>query len=136
MVISGSVFCFLYTIYHQCRDGDRVTSGNRTASSFFHLWRKFNCFKCPVDWYITLVIIERTKAMGGVIISKDLTDKTEEKIIKLLSFASKMGTLVYGKERLERHLQAARNKWIFLASDCSENTKKMWRNKSSSTGAR
>jgi len=47
-----------------------------------------------------------------------------------------MGTLIYGKERLERHLQTTQSKWIFLASDCSENTKKMWLNKSASNGSK
>ncbi len=57
----------------------------------------------------------------------------EEKIINLLSFASRMGKLVYGKERLERYLNTAETKILFLASDCSSNTKKYWVNKCDST---
>ncbi len=47
-----------------------------------------------------------------------------------------MGTLIYGKERLERYLNASNFKILFLASDCSENTKKMWVNKCDSTNAK
>jgi len=47
-----------------------------------------------------------------------------------------MGTLIYGKERLERHLSASHLKLLFLASDCSDNTKKMWVNKCNSNNAK
>lgn len=63
-----------------------------------------------------------------------MNDKIEEKIIGLLSFASKMGTLIYGKESLERYLNSNHFKILFLASDCSDNTKKMWFNKTATTG--
>ena len=53
----------------------------------------------------------------------------EDKIMNLLSFASRMGKLIYGKERLERYLNGKGEKWLFLASDCSSNTQSFWVNK-------
>jgi len=46
-----------------------------------------------------------------------------------------MGALVFGKESLERYLDSNHFKILFLASDCSDNTKKMWLNKTTTTGA-
>lgn len=71
-----------------------------------------------------------------MIISIVIKKVTERKIITLLSFASKMGALIYGKEKLERHLHASRLKILFIASDCSNNTKKMWVNKCDSNHAK
>lgn len=45
-----------------------------------------------------------------------------------------MGSLIYGKERLERELKSNTLQILFLASDCSENTKKLWVNKTTPTG--
>ncbi len=47
-----------------------------------------------------------------------------------------MGKLVYGKERLERHLNASGLKMLFMASDCSDNTKKYWHNKTNTTNTK
>jgi len=44
-----------------------------------------------------------------------------------------MGSLIYGKERLERELTSNKVKMLFLASDCSINTQKMWVNKTTTT---
>lgn len=56
----------------------------------------------------------------------------EEKILNLLAFSSKMGKLIYGKERLENYLRDNHPAIIFLACDCSENTQKLWINKCTS----
>lgn len=55
--------------------------------------------------------------------------KEEDKIVNLLSFASRMGKLIYGKERLERYLNGKGERWLFLASDCSSNTQTYWEKK-------
>lgn len=61
---------------------------------------------------------------------KSLPDcKTEEKVLNLLSFASRMGKLIYGKEKLERYLFSKGDKLLFMASDSSLNTQKYWINK-------
>jgi len=58
----------------------------------------------------------------------------EEKIVNLLSFASRMGKLLYGKERLERYLNGKGERWLFMASDCSLNTQSFWEKKCSAVG--
>jgi len=40
-----------------------------------------------------------------------------------------MGTLIYGKEKLERYLFSKGDKIMFIASDSSLNTRKYWLNK-------
>lgn len=69
--------------------------------------------------------------MKGIIENPD----KEEKILKLMGFSSKMGKLIYGKEPLENYLKDNANTMIFLASDCSQNTQKLWINKCSYNNA-
>lgn len=60
------------------------------------------------------------------IIKKDI----EEGVLSLLGFSSRMGALIYGKEKLLSYLYTQNAYYmLFLSSDCSENTRKFWLDK-------
>jgi ribosomal protein L7Ae-like RNA K-turn-binding protein len=65
-----------------------------------------------------------------------IKNEIQEKIINLLGFSSRMGALIYGKEKLISYLYTQNTFYmLFLASDSSENTKKFWEDKSKSLDA-
>jgi len=67
---------------------------------------------------------------------KIINDEIADKVLTLLGFSSRMGALIYGREKIISYLYT-QNKFymLFLSSDCSENTRKFWMDKANSLDA-
>ena len=53
--------------------------------------------------------------------------KNEEKIISLLGLAQKAGKIVSGELAAEKAIKSGKAKFVIIATDCSETTKKNYR---------